>query len=150
MLIGEVAGRLGVPRHTIRFYEKQGLLPQPQRQKNGYRDYESSVVDRVTFIQNSQAAGLSLSEIMGVLSLRDAGQAPCTHVSNLLEHKLKVIHERLKDLTALEAELKGLIQDAQGLDPAHCNEAEICTIMTGTQPPTITGASGVETLPFPR
>ncbi|QAV69730.1 heavy metal-responsive transcriptional regulator [Salinibacterium sp. UTAS2018] len=133
MLIGEVADRLDVPRHTIRFYEKQGLLPEPQRQGNGYRDYDPAVVDRVTFIRNSQAAGLTLSEIMSVLSLRDAGEAPCTHVSSLLEHKLDGVQERLKDLAALEAELKQLIHEAQDRDPANCTEAEICTIIPGAQ-----------------
>jgi MerR family mercuric resistance operon transcriptional regulator len=132
MLIGEVANRLDVPRHTIRFYEKQGLLPEPQRQGNGYRDYDPAVVDRVTFIRNSQAAGLTLSEIMSILSLRDAGKAPCTHVSSLLGHKLEDVQERLKDLAALEAELKQLIHEAQGLDPANCSEAEICTIIPGS------------------
>jgi DNA-binding transcriptional MerR regulator len=113
------------------FYEKQGLLPEPQRQGNGYRDYDPAVVDRVTFIGNSQAAGLTLSAILSILSLRDAGQAPCTHVSSLLEHKLEGVQERRKDLAALEMELKELIQAAQGLDPGNCNEAEICTIIPG-------------------
>lgn len=71
MLIGEVAGALGVHSHTIRFYEKQGLLPAPHRQPNGYRTYDPAIVSRVNFIQSSQAAGLTLSEIMSVLSLRE-------------------------------------------------------------------------------
>ena len=133
MLIGEVAEALGVHSHTIRFYEKQGLLPAPHRQPNGYRNYDPTIVSRVNFIQSSQAAGLTLSEIMSVLSLRDAGQAPCTHVSTLLERKLEVVHERQRELAVLEAELAGLIHTSQELDPSHCSETDICNIIAGTR-----------------
>lgn len=133
MLIGEVADTLGIHRHTIRFYEKQGLVPAPHRQPNGYRDYDPAIVSRVNFIQGGQAAGLTLSEIASVLSLRDAGQAPCTHVSTLLEHKLEVVHERQRELAALEAELTRLIHTSQALDPSDCSEADICNIITGTK-----------------
>ncbi len=131
MLIGEVAGALGVHRQTIRFYEKQGLLPSPHRQSNGYRDFDPTVVSRVNFIRSGQAAGLTLSEIASVLSLRDAGQAPCTHVSLLLERKLEAVQERQRELAVLEAELTRLIQASVGLDPFDCNEADICNIIAG-------------------
>lgn len=133
MLIGEVADALGIHRHTIRFYEKQGLLPAPHRQPNGYRDYDPAIVSRVNFIQSGQAAGLTLSEITSVLSLRDAGQAPCTHVSTLLERKLEVVHERQLELAALEAELTRLIYTSKGLDPSVCSEADICNIIARTK-----------------
>lgn len=129
MLIGEVAEALDVRPHTIRFYEKQGLLPAPHRQPNGYRDYDPAIVSRVNFIQSGQAAGLTLSEITGVLSLRDAGHAPCTHVSSLLERKLEVVQERQRELAVLEAELTRLIHTSQELDPVNCSEVDICNII---------------------
>lgn len=129
MLIGEVADVLGVHRQTIRFYEKQGLLPPPHRQLNGYRDYDPTVISRLTFIQSGQAAGLTLTEIMSVLSLRDAGQAPCSHVSLLLVRKLDEVQARQLELTVLAAELQRLIQASQGLDPVDCDEVDICNII---------------------
>lgn len=132
MLIGEVAEAIGVHRHTIRFYEKQGLLPVPLRQPNGYRDYDPAVVTRVNFIRSGQAAGLTLSEITSVLALRDAGQAPCTHVSTLLESKLQDVHERQRELAALELELTRLIQTSQQQDASDCSETDICTIIADT------------------
>jgi len=134
MLIGEVAETLGVDRQTIRFYEKQGLLPPPHRRPNGYRDYDTAVISRLTFIQSGQAAGLTLAEITSVLSLRDAGQVPCSHVSLLLVRKLEDVRARQRELAALAAELQALIGASQAQDPAECGEADICTIITNPRP----------------
>ncbi len=133
MLIGEVAAALGVHRQTIRFYEKQGLLPPAHRQLNGYRDYDPGVISRVNFIQSGQAAGLTLAEITSVLSLRDAGQAPCSHVSLLLARKLENVQARQLELVVLAAELERIIQASQGRDPAECDEADICNIITKSE-----------------
>jgi len=130
MLIGEVAETLGVDRQTIRFYEKQGLLPPPHRQPNGYRDYDPDVINRLNFIQSGQAAGLTLAEITSILSLRDEGQTPCSHVSLLLVRKLKDVQARQRELAALAAELQALIGASQVQDPAECGETDICTIIT--------------------
>ncbi|MDP3209305.1 MAG: MerR family DNA-binding protein, partial [Rhodoglobus sp.] len=108
------------------------LLPAPHRQPNGYRDYDPTIVGRANFIQSGQAAGLTLSEIASVLSLRDAGQVPCSHVSTLLERKLEVVHERQRELAALEVELTRLIHDSQKLVPSECSDADICNIIGGT------------------
>jgi len=133
MLIGEVADAIGVHRQTIRFYEKQGLLPPPDRQLNGYRDYDPTVISRLNFIQSGQAAGLTLTEITSVLSLRDAGQAPCAHVSLLLVRKLENVQARQLELAVLAAELKTLIEASKGLDPDDCDEADICNIIANPE-----------------
>lgn len=129
MLIGEVADTLSVHRHTIRFYERKGLLPPPHRQLNGYRDYDPGVISRLNFIKGGQAAGLTLAEITSVLSLRDAGQAPCSHVSLLLVRKLEHVRARQRELAVLAAELERLIEASQGLDPGDCDEAGVCSII---------------------
>ena len=63
MRIGEAAEAAGVAAQTIRFYERRGLLPQPPRGPNGYRDYDASVLNRLAFIRSGQAAGLTLVEV---------------------------------------------------------------------------------------
>lgn len=85
-----------MPTQTIRFYEKRGLLPEPTRLPNGYRSYDHATVERITFIRRSQAAGLTLAEIAGVLNVRDEGQAPCSHVSDLLATKLGDVQQRIE------------------------------------------------------
>jgi DNA-binding transcriptional MerR regulator len=94
--IGELANSCDVPTQTIRFYEKRGLLPEPTRLPNGYRSYDHATVERITFIRRSQAAGLTLAEIAGVLNVRDEGQAPCSHVSDLLATKLGDVQQRIE------------------------------------------------------
>ncbi|GAA2174927.1 hypoxia response transcriptional regulator [Arthrobacter parietis] len=130
MLIGEVSAATGVDNQTIRFYEREGLLPTPGRAANGYRTYESATIDRLRFIRAAQSAGLALAEIAQVLNLRDAGQTPCTHVSLVLEQKLAEVRARQQELAILARELKKLIETSHTLDPADCGPAEICHILT--------------------
>lgn len=130
MLIGEVAEKTGVPRQTIRFYERQGLLPAPQREANGYRHYGNATITRLQFIRSAQAAGLSLIEIKSIVGLRDDGETPCAHVSNLLDSKLHSIRARQRELAVLESELDHLLDTSRGLDPCDCSEEGICHILS--------------------
>ena len=81
MLIGDLANAAGLPSQTIRFYERKGLLPAPERGANGYRTYDESTLARLRFVQTAQAAGLTLAEIGTIIDLRDDGNVPCAHVA---------------------------------------------------------------------
>ncbi len=129
MLIGEVSAVTGIDTQTIRFYERQGLLPVPGRAPNGYRNYDAAVVSRLKFVRAAQAAGLTLADITGILVLRDAGEAPCAHVSGLLAERLADVRARQRELAALETEIAHLISLSQELDPADCSDAAICHII---------------------
>ncbi|WP_051299666.1 heavy metal-responsive transcriptional regulator [Arthrobacter castelli] len=129
MLIGEVAAITGVDSQTIRFYERQGLLPAPRREPNGYRSYDDAAIGRLQFIRAAQAAGLTLTEIASIVHLRDAGQTPCTHVSLLLDRKLDDVRTRQRELSILATELEQLIEASHDLDPRNCADADICHII---------------------
>jgi MerR family mercuric resistance operon transcriptional regulator len=129
MRIGEAAEAAGVAAQTIRFYERRGLLPQPPRGPNGYRDYDASVLNRLAFIRSGQAAGLTLVEVASVLELRRDGAVPCSHVHSLLVTKREDIRARQRELAALEAEIEGLISRSDRLDPADCTDTKICHII---------------------
>jgi DNA-binding transcriptional MerR regulator len=133
MLIGELADAAGLPSQTIRFYERKGLLPAPERGANGYRIYDESTLTRLHFIQTAQAAGLTLAEIGSVIDLRDDGDVPCAHVASLIDSKLADVRARIRDLAILEAELKDLIERGHRLDPADCTDADICHILSTPQ-----------------
>ena len=133
MRIGEVGERCGLPARTIRFYERRGLLPEPQREANGYRRYDPSVIDRVRFIRNAQAAGLTLTEIRGILDIRDTGAAPCDHVDGLLRAKQTEVLDQIARLRVLETELRALINHSAHLNPADCGSDEICHILQRTR-----------------
>lgn len=134
MKIGELANACDVPTQTIRFYEKRGLLPEPTRLANGYRSYDDTTVERITFIRRSQTAGLTLAEIGGVLNVRAEGKAPCSHVSVLLTTKLSAVEDRITELTALSVELTALIERSKQLDPTDCTAGQICHILREIEP----------------
>lgn len=139
MRIGEVADAAGVPTPTIRFYERKGLLPQPPRGPNGYREYGDSTLTTLTFVRNGQAAGLALAEIATILDLRREGATPCGHVHDLLAAKLLDVQRRQRELAALEAELDHLISRSGRLDSADCSDEAICHLIaepSASRPPT--------------
>ena len=127
--IGEIAGRAGVPAKTIRFWEDQGLLPPPGRTPAGYRDYDPAVLDRLAFIRHAQAAGLTLAGIRQVLAIRDSGQPPCTHVTDLIARRLAEVDARLAELTRTRDQLVVLAARAAAQDPADCRG--YCSIIAG-------------------
>ena len=133
MLIGELANAVGLPSQTIRFYERRGLLPAPERGANGYRTYNESSLARLRFVQTAQAAGLTLAEIGTIIDLRDDGNVPCTHVAILIHSKLADVRARIRDLALLETELDGLIERSHRLDPDDCTDTDICHILTASQ-----------------
>jgi DNA-binding transcriptional MerR regulator len=129
MLIGDLATRAGLSAKTIRFYEQAGLLSQPPRTPAGYRNYPPGAVDRLAFIRHAQAAGFTLADIRGVLAIRDSGQAPCEHVSVLIDEHLAQVERRIAELTRARDALKDLQRRASATDPADCAESEICIIL---------------------
>lgn len=130
MLIGELAEVLGLPTETVRYYERRGLIQEPARAANGYRNYDDSTLARLRFIRSAQAAGLTLAEITGIVEIRDAGTAPCTHVAGLLAAKLDEVRDRQQQLAALETEIEALIERSHHLHPADCTDTDVCHILT--------------------
>lgn len=129
MKIGDLAAQCGVPTETIRFYEKRGLLPQPDREPNGYRIYDEATRERVQFIRRAQTAGLTLAEIGSILDVRAEGQSPCSHVAGLLTAKLADVEHRIDELQTLRTELVALVERSHNLDPADCTPDNICHIL---------------------
>ncbi len=126
MRIGELAGRSGVSTKTIRYYEGVGLLEPPDRMPNGYREYGADAEDRLRFIRDAQATGLSLSEIGSILELRSHGESTCGHVIELLEQHLKDLDLHMKRLRRARRHLIELTERARALDPAECTDPNRC------------------------
>lgn len=74
--IGELAGRLDLNTQTIRYYERVGLLPEPERTEAGYRIYKEEDERRLNFVKNALNVGLSLGEIKEVLAFHERGEPP--------------------------------------------------------------------------
>jgi DNA-binding transcriptional MerR regulator len=133
MRIGELAQHTGVSTKTIRYYEDIGVLPQPERSANDYRDYSPNAIDRLRFVRDAQATGLTLTEIASILELRSHSQSTCDHVTELLEHHLRDLDEHLDRLQRTRQTLSELTERARRLDPATCTDPNRCqTISTAT------------------
>jgi len=130
MLVGEEAESAGLPSQTIRFYEREGLLPPASRGANGYRMYDETTLQRLGFIRAAQSAGLTLAEIRSIVDLRDDGDVPCGHVTALLHSKLEAVRARRRELDRLASELEHLLDRGQSLDPGDCTDTEICHILS--------------------
>lgn len=99
MRIGEVAAHAGVKVDTLRYYERRGLLAEPDRsESSGYREYSPDAVAQVKFIKRAQDLGFSLAEIDGLLRLRDGRAGNRVEVRNLAKSKLRTIDEKIAHL----------------------------------------------------
>src|SRR3954468_9521034 len=96
--IGEVAERGGVNLQTIRYYEREGLLPAPPRLPSGYRAFPQQTIRRVRFIKRAQELGFSLTEIRELLTLRLDRQRDRAAVRTLTSAKVAQIEEKIRSL----------------------------------------------------
>ena len=112
LTIGAVARRAGVGIDTIRYYERQGLLPEPQRRASGYRDYRTDVVERLRFIRRAKALGFTLEEIAELLAL--SGRRDVAAVKRGAQRKLAALEQRIAELTRIRDGLARLVRACSG------------------------------------
>jgi Cd(II)/Pb(II)-responsive transcriptional regulator len=122
--IGDLARRTQCQAETIRYYERQGLLPPPARSQGNYRQYEIMHVERLSFIRHCRSLDMTLNEIRALLNFRDAPTRNCAAVSALLDEHVRHVADRVAQLRRLERQLKHL----RGLC-ASPGEAERCGIL---------------------
>lgn len=108
MKIGELARAAATQSETIRYYEREGLLPQAARTESNYRHYDSSHVQRLAFIRHCRSLDMTLAEIRTLLHFKDAPEENCTQVNTLLDEHIGHVVKRIKELKVLEKELRAL------------------------------------------
>lgn len=108
MRIGEVAGRAGVNIQTLRYYERRGLLPEPERGRSGYRAYDPDTVRLVRFIKRAQELGFTLREIEDLIELRQSPRRGA-EVRAVAAAKVEDIERRIRQLKAMRKALGGLV-----------------------------------------
>jgi MerR family transcriptional regulator, copper efflux regulator len=102
MTIGELAKRAGVNPQTIRYYEREDLLPEAHRwPDSGYRDYDEEALDLLRFIRTAKDLGFTLREIKELLEMRVLPGESCAEVKRLIGTKLTDIHRRIKEMHRL-------------------------------------------------
>ena len=109
MRIRELAELTGNTPETIRYYEKQGLLPEPRRESNNYRQYGQIHVNRLDFIRHCRNLDIGLSEIRELLGALDEGSREGAELAHKLIHQhMEAVDRRLKDLRELRRHLLDL------------------------------------------
>lgn len=117
LTIGKLANAAGVGVETIRFYEREGLLPKPPRKRSGYRQYPSDAVARVLFIRRSKELGFTLKEITELLELRVDPDKGCADVRALAKAKIVDVERKMADLARIKGALEKLARACRGKGP---------------------------------
>lgn len=109
MRISELSQRSGLSKDTLRYYEKQGLIPPPERSSSGYRNYTDDILLQVRFISCAKAVGFSLKECEQLLAIfRQRDAYTCEEVKQLAEQKLLAIEEQMKALADMHTTLQNI------------------------------------------
>jgi Hg(II)-responsive transcriptional regulator len=114
LTIGQLAERAGVGVETVRFYERKGLLEEPDRRPSGYRQFDERVVDRLRFIKSAKELGFTLNEIKELLSLRLEPTSKCADVKDRSEAKMANIEDKIRTLRRMKNALMKLTNECSG------------------------------------
>jgi Cd(II)/Pb(II)-responsive transcriptional regulator len=121
MKIGELAAAARTPVETIRYYEREGLLPQAPRSDGNYRIYRPEHVERLAFVRHCRSLDMTLDEIRVLLRFKDSPQSGCGEVNALLDEHIGHVAARIRELRQLEKQLKALREQCgDPRDAAHC------------------------------
>ena len=124
MNIGQLARQAGVPIDTVRYYERQRLIPEPARSASGYRQYAQDDVTRLNFIRRAKTLGFTLEEIGELMAITTNYSNDMKEMREKASRKLEVVEERLTELTRMRDALSGLVDACPGHGPL-----ETCPIM---------------------
>ena len=123
MRIGALAAETDTSVETLRYYEAEGLIPEPRRSESGYRLYSAQDVPRVSFIRRARGMGFSLKETAELLSMQVEKEAStCGEVKSLAEKKLVMIDEKITELNKMKAALQQVTEACVGgqASAVHC------------------------------
>ncbi|MEP1091059.1 MAG: helix-turn-helix domain-containing protein [Rhizobiaceae bacterium] len=108
--IGKASELSGVPIETIRYYERDGIVPQPDRTASGRRSYEKADVDRLRFIRRCRGLGLPTSEARSLLGLAGDQEHSCQSARQIASRHLDDVRNKIAELRRMEDALEGLIR----------------------------------------
>ena len=117
LTIGQLAKRADVGVETVRFYEREGLLDEPDRRASGYRQYDEDVVRRLAFIRQAKELGFTLKEIKELLSLKLDPSTTCADVKERAETKIEDIESKIRTLQRMKRALVKVTRSCSGSGP---------------------------------
>lgn len=111
LTVSKLAERAGTSPDTLRYYERIGLLPEPDRSPSGYRLYDGATAELVGFIKRAQRFGLRLEEIRELVEVRERGLCPCGHTRLLLERRLADLDDEMTALARLRSDITDMLDE---------------------------------------
>jgi len=125
MRIGEAGRATGTKSETIRYYEREGLLPPPPRTSSNYRDYGPEEISRLRFIKRSRKLGFSMAQIKELMAMTDDPNQPCETVDKIACAQLREVEAKLTDLKALRKELTKVVESCKHGTVSDCRVIEV-------------------------
>jgi DNA-binding transcriptional MerR regulator len=123
--IGELSAETGVKVPTIRYYEGIGLIAPPPRTEGNQRRYDDGARDRLRFIAHARAMGFPMESLKSMLRIAGHKDAPCADLDALVRERLSDVDERIASLTALRAELSGMLDSHHHGTVGECRVVEV-------------------------
>lgn len=120
MKIGELSQATGTKVETIRYYERIGLLPKPDRTGGNYRDYAPRHVDRLSFIRHARGLGFEITGIRSLLDLAEEPDRDCGEADRIASGHLEAVERKIRQLEQLRSELNRMINQCRGGHIADC------------------------------
>lgn len=108
MKIGELAQRSACKVETVRFYEREGLLEEPEREDNGYRNYTDNHVVQLNFIRHCRSLDMGLPDVRTLRNLQAHPELACDEINHLIDNQIDRVHTQIESLRALEQQLHSL------------------------------------------
>jgi MerR family transcriptional regulator, copper efflux regulator len=112
--IGKLATQAEMSIDTIRYYEREGLIPPPARRASGYRDYAPEVVGRLKFIRRAKDLGFTLGEIAELLTLTSQAEKDMAGMKLAAQAKLALVDQKIQELQRIQDGLKRLVEACPG------------------------------------
>lgn len=144
LTVSKLADRVGTSGDTVRYYERIGLLPEPERSAAGYRLYGEDAVEHLLFIKRAQRFGLRLEAIGELMEVREGGMCPCGHTRRLLEDRVAELDEQMASLARLRNDIYRMIDElppGEGAPERRCNSA-LMQLGPGPEPQTMKATTG--------
>lgn len=133
MKIGEIAAVTGTKVETVRYYEREGMMPRPERSAGNYRIYGEQQLQRLQFIRGARALGFSLDQVRDLLALGDDRSRSCEVVDDIARGHLSTIDRKLADLHSLRKELAKLVDACGQGRIAECRIMEALSVRNGIE-----------------
>lgn len=124
MRIGELARATGTNAETIRYYEREGILPAADRTHSNYRDYSADHLATLGFVRRARELGFSMAQVRQLLALSDHDDKPCEDVDRLVGQQLADVERKIADLSLLRAELSQMARSCNGERIGECRIVE--------------------------